>query len=95
MPDLAAADRAMLGWALTLTRSPRASAEGGVEALRAQGFDDRAILDICQVTAYYNYVNRLAEGLAIELEPGWAEEDLTVGAAEFSEWKGRMQGGGV
>lgn len=85
----------MLGWALTLTRSPGASAEEGVEALRAQGFDDRAILDICQVTAYYNYVNRLAEGLAIELEPDWAEEDLTVSVAEFGEWKGRMQGGGT
>jgi alkylhydroperoxidase family enzyme len=40
-----------------------------VEALRSAGFSDRAILDINQVTGYYAFVNRLADGLGIEVEP--------------------------
>ena len=39
-----------------------------VEALRRAGFADAAILDICQVAAYYAFVNRLADGLGVELE---------------------------
>jgi alkylhydroperoxidase family enzyme len=41
---------------------------GDVAALRAQGFDDRAIHDLCAVTAYYAFVNRIADGLGVELE---------------------------
>jgi hypothetical protein len=40
-----------------------------IAALRAAGFDDRAIHDICAVVAYYAFVNRLADGLGVELEP--------------------------
>lgn len=75
----------MLEYALKLTRSPRELGPGDVEALRRAGFDDRAILDICQVTAYYNYVNRLAEGLGVELEEYWREEEVLGQADEGSE----------
>lgn len=84
----------MLNWCLRLTRSPAASAAAGVVELRNVGFDDRAILDICHVTAYYNYVNRLAEGLAVELERTWREEDLTLPRADFEHFQGLMQRGG-
>ena len=43
-------------------------AAADVEALRAAGFDDRAIHDICAIAAYFAFVNRLAEGLGVELE---------------------------
>lgn len=72
--DLDPADRTMLGYAEKLTLEPEAMSETDVEALREVGFGDAAILDICQVTAYYNFVNRLAEGLGIELEPYWGSE---------------------
>lgn len=39
-----------------------------VEALRDVGLDDREILDVVQVAAYFNFVNRMAEGLGVELE---------------------------
>ena len=39
-----------------------------VEALRAVGLDDRAIVDANQVVVYYKYVNRVADGLGVELE---------------------------
>ncbi len=42
-----------------------------VRALREAGLSDAEILDVCQVTAYYAYVNRLADGLGVELEAYW------------------------
>jgi len=49
--------------------------EADVIALREAGFSDSAILDINQVTGYYAYVNRLADGLGVELEDFWKELD--------------------
>jgi NAD(P)H-hydrate epimerase len=45
-----------------------------LDALREHGLDDRAIVDANQVVAYYNYVNRVADGLGVELEPSWPAE---------------------
>lgn len=56
----------MIDFALQLTRS-RTTADH-VESLRAAGLDDRAILDLCQVVAYFNFVNRMADGLGVEME---------------------------
>lgn len=66
--DLSPADRAMLDYARKLTLSPKDMREADVEALRVQGFDDRAIHDICTIAAYFNFVNRMADGLGVELE---------------------------
>lgn len=71
--DLSQADRAMLGYVEKLTLRPWDMVEADVIALRKAGFSDVAILDINQVTAYYAYVNRLADGLGVELEPFWPE----------------------
>ncbi|MDX1396427.1 MAG: hypothetical protein R3195_18745 [Gemmatimonadota bacterium] len=65
-----AADAAMLAYAAKLTRTPWRVEPSDVEALRAHGFDDRAIHDTCAVTAYYAFVNRIADGLGVELEDG-------------------------
>ena len=61
--DLDAADRALLDYAVKLARSPDAMVEEDVEALRDAGFSERAILDIAQVTAYFSFVVRIADGL--------------------------------
>ncbi len=66
--DLAKADRAMLDYALTLTHRPWAIRAEDVARLRDVGFDDRAIHDICAIAAYYAFVNRMADGLGVELE---------------------------
>jgi hypothetical protein len=47
--------------------------EDDVRELRHQGFDDRAIHDICSETAYFAFVNRIADGLGVELERGFDE----------------------
>jgi len=69
--ELAAADRAMLDFAVRLTHAPSSMTAADVEALRAHGFDDVAIHDIVQVAALFNYYDRLADGLGIDAEPEW------------------------
>ena len=64
----------MLTYVEKLTLEPWAMCEDDVHALRAAGFDDTGVLDINQVTGYYAYVNRLADGLGVELEEFWGEE---------------------
>lgn len=39
-----------------------------VEALRARGFDDRAVEDAVQVISYFNYINRVADALGVDPE---------------------------
>ena len=58
----------MLEYSEKLTRRPWDMVELDVLALREAGFSDSAILDINQVTSYYAFANRLADGLGIELE---------------------------
>lgn len=58
----------MLDYALKLTRRPAEIEREDVERLRGAGFEDRAIHDICAITAYYAFVNRIADGLGVELE---------------------------
>lgn len=66
---LTPADRAMLDFAVKLAREPRAVTRADVDALRAAGFDDTAVHDIVQITGFFSYYNRLADGLGIEPEP--------------------------
>lgn len=60
---------AMLEYAVKLTRSPAEMSRSDVQALRGAGFTDRDILDIAEVTAYYAYANRIADGLGVIEEP--------------------------
>lgn len=68
--DLPVASRVMLEYCAKLTRAPRTVGQADVDALHAAGFSDAAIHDICLVTAYFAFANRLAQGLGVELEPG-------------------------
>ncbi len=64
---------ALCRYALKLTQAPSEMEAADVEQLRAGGFDDRAIVDSNQVASYFNYVNRVADGLGVELEEHWPE----------------------
>ena len=59
----------MLAYAEKLTLTPGQVTRTDVDALRAAAFSDRDILDIVEVVAYYAYVNRIADGLGVDLEP--------------------------
>ena len=63
---LAAPDAALCAYADKLTRSPGAMTADDVGALRAAWFDDAGVHDAAQVIGYFNYINRIADGLGIE-----------------------------
>jgi uncharacterized peroxidase-related enzyme len=56
---------ALLAYTRQLTVDPAGVSEGDVEALRAAGWSDLAILDVNNLAAYYGYVNRVAAGLGL------------------------------
>lgn len=66
-------EKALLAYAIKLTRTPAEVVREDVEALREAGLDDGEILDANQVTAYFAYANRVVDGLGVELE-AWNEE---------------------
>jgi uncharacterized peroxidase-related enzyme len=71
------AERALFDFAVKLTSEPWACAEADVSRLRHAGWSDRAILDLTLVVGYFAFVNRIADGLGVELETGWGESRST------------------
>jgi len=65
---LGARSRAFVTYALKLTRTPHAVVESDLEPLRVVGLSDRGLHDLVAVVAYFNFVNRVAAGLGVELE---------------------------
>lgn len=59
---------AILTYVEKLTCQPASMTSEDVDRLREHGFDDTGVHDIVQVASYFNYVNRLADGLGVELE---------------------------
>ncbi len=66
---LPASMRALLAYAGKLTRTPERVVRADVDALHAVGYTDEAVLHAAEVIAYFAFVNRLAHGLGVELEP--------------------------
>ena len=73
--DLPPRDRALLLWAEKLTTSPGEMNQEDVDDLREAGWSDEAISDAGQVVAYFNAINRIADGLGVDLEPEMEEEE--------------------
>ena len=69
-PELAFAgkERALLDYARKLTLHVGDMVRADVDALRAAGCDDGEILEVNQVCAYFNYSNRLLNGLGVTTE---------------------------
>ena len=63
--DLSPGERAMLDYAVKLTVAPSSVGEEDIQTLRAQGFDDRDILDIVYVICLYIFNDRMADGMGI------------------------------
>lgn len=59
----------MLNYAEKLTKNPKAMQESDVAMLRSVGFRNEDILDINLIVSYFNFVNRIANGLGIEFSP--------------------------
>lgn len=61
-------DKIMLMYVEKLTKESYRITKNDIEKLRKAKFSDREIFDINQITAYFNYVNRIAHGLGVEIE---------------------------
>jgi len=58
-------DRAMLDYVVQVTRDATRVTPQTHEGLRAAGFDDRGILQITLIAAWFNYINRVADALGV------------------------------
>ena len=67
--DLPEKTRAMLDYAVLLTKEPTAVTEEAVAALRQVGFSDEEVLTLNLITSYFNFVNRIALGLGVAYDP--------------------------
>ncbi len=62
---------------MRLTLDPSVTTTADLAVLRDHGLGDAAIHDATQVIAYFNYINRIADGLGVEGEDfvrAWGEE---------------------
>jgi len=58
-------DRVMLDFVVQLTRDATRLSREDHDRLRAVGFDDRGILQITLIAAWFNYINRVADALGV------------------------------
>jgi len=65
---------ALLEYAEKLTCDPSSVRAGDLAILSSHGFDDKGISSCVQIVAYFNYINRIAEGLGASSED-WIDED--------------------
>jgi len=66
--DITDFEKQMLDYVEKITTGAYAIDRNYIDSLKSHGLTDRILHDIVQVTAYFNYVNRLADGLGVELE---------------------------
>jgi uncharacterized peroxidase-related enzyme len=69
LDGLSPRERAMADYAEALTREPATVGRARVDAMREAGLSDDDVLTVNLVVAYYNFVNRIAEGLGVEVVP--------------------------
>ncbi len=83
----------VLRYALKLTRAPDSVTEADAEAVLEAGWTETALYHVVAVTALFNFMNRLVEGLGIELNPAYvgpaSERLATRGYLPLIEMLGR------
>jgi uncharacterized peroxidase-related enzyme len=61
-------DRVMLDYVVKVTKDATKVWKDDHERLRGAGFDDRGILQITLIAAWFNYINRVADALGVGRE---------------------------
>lgn len=84
LAGLGTEDRALCDFAVKLSQTPGGMGKGDVTGLKGLGFSETAITIATQVIAYFNYINRIADGLGVDPEE-WMELDV-------DEWRSRKAG---
>lgn len=67
-------DTTLMAYAEKVTRTPWECTAADVQALRDVGLTDDQVSDAVQVIAYFNYINRIADALGVDLEPEMEQE---------------------
>ena len=61
-------DRTLLNFARKLNSTPDEMCSEDIDCLRAAGFADQNIFDVVVIVAYFNFMNRIADGFGIAPE---------------------------
>jgi len=62
-------ERMMIDYVVKLTTDATKVWKDDIDRLRSVGFDDRGILQITLIAAWFNYINRVADALGVGREP--------------------------
>ncbi len=85
--DISLAEMVMLEFAELLTVQPSNVVEADVDRLREHGWNDADVVDIVHVTALFNYMSRVADGLGVEMEDYVLEaEERDRAVIDTSTW---------
>lgn len=66
--DISHLDKQILDYTEKITLEAHTITQEYIDGMKTLGFDDLMLHDIVQVVSYFNYVNRMADALGIELE---------------------------
>ena len=58
-------ERVMVDYVVKLTKDATKVWKDDIEGLRSVGFEDRGILQITLIAAWFNYINRVADSLGV------------------------------
>ncbi len=71
---------------MKLTLRPADVGKEDIAKLHAAGFDDEGITVAAQVISYFNYINRIADGLGVDPEEGMEPSEEEWRAAKAKDW---------
>ena len=66
---LTAREVALLDFAVKLTKSPSGTRRDDLDTLRGHGFTDEQLVDAVHCISYFNFINRVLDGLGVDPEP--------------------------
>src|SRR5436309_4063027 len=67
---LTAREVALLDFAVKLTKAPTNVKRDDLNGLRAHGYTDAELVDAMHCIGYFNFINRVLDGLGVDPEPG-------------------------
>lgn len=70
---LSEAEVALCDYAVKLTKTPSDVSDEDLNLLRKYDLSDEQLLLLVSVISYFNFINRMADGLGVDAEPEWGE----------------------
>ena len=79
--QLSRREMSLLDYAVKLTKTPRQITHEDLIELRAQGFSDEQLVDAVHCIGYFNFINRVLDGLGVDPEPAMRYPHEQAGAS--------------